>query len=91
MDIGCAVGRSTFELARHFQDVVGIDYSKAFIDTCNDLKMYGKLHYQVTTEGCLYSEHDAIVDEDIVSIVTHIYELLLAIAHIYIASEVLRG
>lgn len=81
MDIGCAVGRSTFELARHFQDVVGIDYSKAFIDTCNDLKMYGKLHYQVTTEGSLYSEHDALVDEDIVSMLHKYIKLLLAIAY----------
>ncbi|KAK3750708.1 hypothetical protein QZH41_017262 [Actinostola sp. cb2023] len=65
LDVGCAVGRSTFELARHFKHVVGIDYSQAFVDTCTTLKMYGKLHYRVTTEGCLYSEHDALVDDDI--------------------------
>jgi len=61
------VGRSTFELARTFKHVVGIDYSQAFIDTCMKLKLYGKLHYQVTTEGSLYSEHDAVIHEDIVS------------------------
>lgn len=67
LDIGCAVGRSTFELAKTFKNVVGIDFSQAFIDTCVTLKTYGKLHYQATTEGSLYSEHDAIVDEKIVS------------------------
>ncbi|MEO6784929.1 MAG: methyltransferase type 12, partial [Chthoniobacteraceae bacterium] len=27
LDVGCAVGRSAFELARHCAEVVGIDYS----------------------------------------------------------------
>jgi putative 4-mercaptohistidine N1-methyltranferase len=31
LDLGCAVGRSSFELARHFEEVVGIDFSARFI------------------------------------------------------------
>src|SRR5712692_7557295 len=31
LDLGCAAGRSTFELARHCTQVVGIDYSACFI------------------------------------------------------------
>ena len=31
LDLGCAVGRSSFELARHFDDVLGIDFSMRFI------------------------------------------------------------
>ena len=33
LDLGCAVGRSTFELARHCHEVLGIDASHAFIRT----------------------------------------------------------
>lgn len=32
LDLGCAVGRSTFELAREYGEVVGIDISQTFID-----------------------------------------------------------
>lgn len=66
LDIGCAVGRSTFELAKRFNQVVGIDFSHGFIDACNKLKTYGKLSYTVQTEGSLVSEHVAEVDPDIV-------------------------
>ena len=61
------MGRSTFELSRKFSQVVGIDYSQAFVDCCNQLKKYGKLPYSVTTEGSLVSQHVADVDPDIVS------------------------
>ena len=67
LDIGCAVGRSTFELAKRFNQVVGIDFSHGFIDACNKLKTYGKLPFTVQTEGSLVSEHVAEVDPDIVS------------------------
>ena len=31
LDLGCAVGRSSFELSRHFDEVVGIDFSHRFV------------------------------------------------------------
>jgi putative 4-mercaptohistidine N1-methyltranferase len=31
LDLGCAVGRSSFELRRHFDEVVGIDFSARFV------------------------------------------------------------
>ncbi|WP_269527138.1 putative 4-mercaptohistidine N1-methyltransferase [Coraliomargarita parva] len=41
LDLGCSVGRSTFELARHCREVLGIDYSQAFIDAALRLKKDG--------------------------------------------------
>jgi predicted TPR repeat methyltransferase len=32
LDIGCAVGRSSFELAKHFDHVTGIDFSARLIN-----------------------------------------------------------
>ncbi len=32
VDVGCAVGGASFELARAFPHVLGIDYSKHFVD-----------------------------------------------------------
>ena len=68
MDVGCAVGRSTFELARGFEEVVGIDYSRAFIHRCQELKMTGQAAYRMGTEGDLADEKMAVVHPDIVSV-----------------------
>ena len=66
-DIGCAVGRSTFELARGFDEVIGLDYSKAFIARCQELKMMGQADYSVAVEGDLTENKTAVVDPAIVS------------------------
>ncbi len=41
LDLGCAVGRSCFELARFCRSVVGVDYSQAFIDAAVRLQRDG--------------------------------------------------
>ncbi|MBK1832455.1 methyltransferase domain-containing protein [Roseibacillus ishigakijimensis] len=38
LDLGCAVGRSTYELSRSSQEVIGIDYSHAFITAAEEIK-----------------------------------------------------
>lgn len=45
LDLGCAVGRSSFELARHFEEVVGIDYSHEFIATADVIKHHASHSY----------------------------------------------
>ena len=32
LDIGCAVGRSSYEMTRHCREVIGIDFSHAFVE-----------------------------------------------------------
>ncbi len=51
LDLGCAVGRSSFELARHCAEVVGLDYSENFIRAANFLKDKGKLPYEIKITG----------------------------------------
>ncbi len=41
LDLGCSVGRSSFELARHCGEVIGIDYSQSFIDAAQRLQSEG--------------------------------------------------
>ncbi|XP_067850882.1 uncharacterized protein [Heptranchias perlo] len=65
LDVGCAVGRASFELARVFQEVVGIDFSLSFVNACNQLKEKGQLPYCATTEGDLSTQHTAVVPTDI--------------------------
>ncbi len=53
LDLGCAVGRSTFELARHCTEVVGIDFSRRFIDAADVLRTEGDLAFLRADEGAL--------------------------------------
>ena len=70
-DIGCAVGRSSFELTRDFGSVIGLDYSSAFIDAANQLKAGGELPYEMRTEGDLKQKAVAKVDPQIVRTHAH--------------------
>jgi putative 4-mercaptohistidine N1-methyltranferase len=65
LDLGCAVGRSSFELARHCREVVGIDYSARFIRAANDLRQHGSHPYRRTDQGRLRTECLALVPAEI--------------------------
>lgn len=53
LDLGCASGRATFELARHFDHVTGIDFSARFIGQGVQLAQQGILRYTLIDEGDL--------------------------------------
>ena len=51
MDLGCAVGRGVFELARHFDEVIGVDFSARFIDQGVALARGDTVRYTAVEEG----------------------------------------
>lgn len=51
LDLGCAVGRSTFEMARTCDHVTGIDFSHAFIRAAEVLRNGGTLDYERLEEA----------------------------------------
>lgn len=55
LDLGCAVGRASFELARHFERVTGVDFSARFIGLGVHLAAQGALRYTLAEEGELVS------------------------------------
>lgn len=65
LDLGCAVGRSSFELARGAQSVLGIDFSSAFIRAAETLKREGMLVCDVPVEGERTESFTARVPADI--------------------------
>lgn len=65
LDLGCAVGRSSFELARSFSQVVALDYSDAFIDVANELKRDGEMDYNRWETGSHFSRLTASVSAEI--------------------------
>ena len=55
LDLGCAVGRATFEMARHCEEVTGIDFSHAFIRAAQALQRGESLNYQRHDEAALHT------------------------------------
>ena len=56
LDLGCAVGRSSFELSRYCDDVTGIDNSKTFINAAKQIQHLGSVEFFITEEGTKRSE-----------------------------------
>lgn len=60
LDIGCAVGGSTFVLGKYFGEVLGIDLSQNFIAAANKLKEKKSIDYDYQVEGDHYIRARAI-------------------------------
>src|SRR5258706_187533 len=60
LDLGCAVGRSSFELARLCPRVVGIDYSVRLITAAQHLQQHGSMAFSYLEEGDLANSATAM-------------------------------
>lgn len=63
LDLGCATGRTTFELAKSFNEVVGIDFSVRFIGVGSRLKDDGYVAFHSCEEGELYTNTKLTISE----------------------------
>lgn len=65
VDVGCAVGGSSFELARHCRSVIGIDFSQAFIAAATKLRTEGTYPTRKRIEADRFAPFTAQVAPDI--------------------------
>lgn len=63
LDIGCSVGRCSFELAKVFEDVTGIDFSARFVKNGLQMRDEGVVRYRVKSEGTNSLNKEAFIDE----------------------------
>ncbi len=63
LDLGCATGRTSFELAREFDAVTGTDFSARFIQVGVDLQRHGRIAYLRSEEGELTSQQQHTLAE----------------------------
>lgn len=63
LDLGCATGRATYELAKTFDQVEGIDFSVRFVQVGSKLKDDGYLAFSVKEEGELASHKRISIEE----------------------------
>jgi putative 4-mercaptohistidine N1-methyltranferase len=64
LDLGCAVGRSAFEMSRTCREVIGIDFSRSFIDAAESLRTGSTLPYQRLEEAHVSTDLEARLPED---------------------------
>lgn len=63
LDIGCAVGRGSFELARGFDKVTGLDFSARFFHLAARMQEGGYLRYALPEEGEILSFHEIALSD----------------------------
>lgn len=59
LDLGCAVGRSSFEMSRTCREVIGIDFSRSFIEAAESLRAGKALPYQRLEEAHVSTDLEA--------------------------------
>ena len=63
LDLGCATGRASFELAKEFDEVEGVDFSARFVQVGSKLKDDGYLAYTSKIEGDLTLKKKITIEE----------------------------
>lgn len=64
LDIGCAVGRLTFELTKTHDRAVGIDTSRSFIQAARNLATQRHLEFDLIMEGKITERRSSNLDPD---------------------------
>ena len=71
LDVGCAVGGSSFELAKHFSKVDAFDFSATFIQAAEQMKQLEHVTFMVPVEGdiseTMVAKHEEGVTKDVAS------------------------
>jgi 5-histidylcysteine sulfoxide synthase/putative 4-mercaptohistidine N1-methyltranferase len=63
LDLGCATGRASFELAKSFDEVEGVDFSARFVQVGVKLKEDGYVAFHSSGEGDLFSNKKVTLEE----------------------------
>lgn len=63
LDLGCSVGRASFELAKAFEFVNGLDFSARFIRIAYQMQEKGLIRYELPVEGEIVSYHERKLED----------------------------
>lgn len=65
LDLGCAVGRSSFELTCFADEVLGVDYSHRFVEAAEKMARDGGMDYERHDEGRVRTNLRAVLPEGV--------------------------
>jgi 5-histidylcysteine sulfoxide synthase/putative 4-mercaptohistidine N1-methyltranferase len=63
LDLGCATGRTSFELAKIFDEVQGVDFSVRFVQVGSKLRDEGFVAFHTYEEGELFTNKKITIEE----------------------------
>lgn len=63
LDIGCATGRTSFELSKYFNFVTGIDYAEKLIEVALELQNNKKLEWDILNHGLIKDKHKITIND----------------------------
>lgn len=66
LDVGCAVGRSSLEMSRHADEVIGIDFSEAFISVAEKVRAGEEVRYERLEEAGMMTPLQVQLPEGVV-------------------------
>ena len=65
LDIGCAVGGASFELAKNFDHVDAFDFSESFVNAAKAMQAGERIHFQIPVEAELFEQVEAVHEADV--------------------------
>lgn len=65
LDIGCAVGGASFELAKSFDHVDAFDYSESFVSAAKQMQGAEAVKFRVPVEADIYEEVSAVHEDGV--------------------------
>ncbi len=65
LDMGCAVGGASFELAKSFDHVDAFDFSENFVSAAKKMQTQQEMHFRIPVEAELYEEVQAVHENGI--------------------------
>lgn len=65
LDMGCAVGGASFELAKTFDNVDAFDFSENFVATAKRMQAREDIHFRIPVEAELFEEVKAVHEEGV--------------------------
>lgn len=65
LDIGCAVGGASFELAKSYDQVDAFDFSQSFVDAAKRMQQGESIRFRIPVEAEIYEEVEAVHESDI--------------------------
>jgi len=65
LDVGCAVGGSSFELAKNFDQVEAFDFSESFIENAKKMQEQNKIQFKIPVEGDIHEQVTAVHEDGV--------------------------
>ena len=65
LDIGCAVGGASFELAKTFDHVDAFDFSQLFIDAARRMQNGEEIQFNIPVEADLHEQVNAVLEKEV--------------------------